>query len=732
MDIANLKQNDFVAAIGVYYPGMVNDIHKSSTKYQALWEMVTNSFESLLEKDATDAYLTIRFFYITDLLTDSFNFEKLEVEDNGSGFNDKSFARFLQLKDNRKSSKNRGSGRIQLLHSFEETNYTSIYSQDGKCYKRSFILSAKDNFLERNAIVYYKTTEEIETCSETTTVVCTGLKDCSEYKKCNVDEFKEILKEHYFVYLCSIRDKMPNIIIEIYHDNQLLESATLSAHDIPQEDNTLTFSIKRAKYNEESRKIEYLDEAEDFKVRCFKLDKDQVKRNKIALISKDEVIDGIKVDFDLLKPDDIIENQRYMLFISSDYLDDIAGDTRGSLQLPTEKDLTSRNSNFNKNVSYILIDDIASSTNMEFKKQYPEIKDKEEAYLSNLAELKKMFLLNDRTMEKLKGKLGVNISTADILKSFYSADSELVAQRDAKLKSIKDSLKSLNPTDENYYKNLMDQVNALVSAIPIQNRVDITRYVARRKLVLDVFEEALNRELAMQQAGNRNIDEKILHNILFQQTSDDTLNSDLWLINEDFIYFKGVSEERLFNVQLNNENIFRDEFSKIEEEYLSSLGEDRRKKRPDVLLFPTEGKCIILEFKNPNVNVADHLNQINQYATWLARYTKPEYEFTSFYGYLIGEAIENEDILSADATFKESYYFKYLFRPSHPIYRGKEKNSAEIYTEIIKYSVLLERAKFRNKIFIDKLTQQPQEESDNNSQQVQSDDVSIAQPEFVF
>lgn len=705
MDIQQLKQYDFVEAFGVYCAGMIQSIPKSSAKYQALWEAITNSFESLLEKNAPDSYLKIRFFYANDLLKDSFDFVKLEVEDNGSGFNDESFSRFLQLKDNRKSFRNRGSGRIQLLHVFDEANYISIYKQNAKCYKRSFMLSAKANFLQKNAIVYYKTTEEIEEQPDVTTVICTGLKDCSEYKKCKVGEFKEILKDHYFVYLCSIRDKMPRITIEIYHNEQLIESETLTKDDIPQEDTTLTFSIERAKYNNKSKKIEYLDEVENFQVRCFKLEKDHVKKNKIALISKDEVVDGIKVEFDLLRPEDVIANQRYMLFITSDYLDDIAGDTRGTLQLPSMKDLIGKNSDFDKSKSYILIDDIARSTNREFKQYYPEIKEKEDAYLNNLDELKRMFLLNDETMEKLKGKLGVNISTEDILKSFYFADSDLAAQMDARLKDIVDGLHKLNPTASNYKNDLMNKVNSMVSIIPQQNKVDITRYVARRKLVLDVFEKALDRELSVQQDGNRNIDEKILHNILFQQSSEDTLNSDLWLLNEDFIYFNGTSEERLFNIKLDGENIFRDEFSAIETEYLCSLGEDRRKKRPDVLLFPAEGKCIIVEFKNPSVNVSDYLSQINKYATWLGMYTKPQFDFATFYGYLIGESIEKIDIKAADANFKESYHFKYFFRPSCNIFRGESKPDGNLYMEIIKYSVLLERAKTRNKIFIDKLTQ---------------------------
>lgn len=86
-------------------------------------------------------------------------------------------------------------------------------------------------------------------------------------------------------------------------------------------------------------------------------------------------------------------------------------------------------------------------------------------------------------------------------------------------------------------------------------------------------------------------------------------------------------------------------------------------------------------------------------------YTKPQFDFATFYGYLIGESIEKIDIKAADANFKESYHFKYFFRPSCNIFRGESKPDGNLYMEIIKYSVLLERAKTRNKIFIDKLTQ---------------------------
>ncbi|GHV92372.1 hypothetical protein AGMMS50268_28750 [Spirochaetia bacterium] len=127
-------------------------------------------------------------------------------------------------------------------------------------------------------------------------------------------------------------------------------------------------------------------------------------------------------------------------------------------------------------------------------------------------------------------------------------------------------------------------------------------------------------------------------------------------------------------------------------------------RRPDVLLFPDEGKCIIVEFKAPDVDVTKHLAQIDQYATLILNYTEDKYLFNTFYGYLIGEAIERRDVLGVVSTWEEAQHFKYFLRPSAKVNSfDASRGNGSIYTEIIKYSTLLERAKLRNKIFIDKL-----------------------------
>lgn len=121
------------------------------------------------------------------------------------------------------------------------------------------------------------------------------------------------------------------------------------------------------------------------------------------------------------------------------------------------------------------------------------------------------------------------------------------------------------------------------------------------------------------------------------------------------------------------------------------------------MLFPEEGKCIIIEFKAPEVNASEYLMQIDFYASLIRNYTQDKFQITTFYGYLIGESIEPRDVLGRVSRYEHSYQFDYLFRPSEKVNGFDGRTDGAIYTEVLKYSTLLQRAIQRNRIFIEKL-----------------------------
>jgi hypothetical protein len=253
-----------------------------------------------------------------------------------------------------------------------------------------------------------------------------------------------------------------------------------------------------------------------------------------------------------------------------------------------------------------------------------------------------------------------------------------------------------------YQDELKKAVDELVQTIPLQNRKALTHYVARRKLVLELFQKILNNETNKLKSGGR-IDEDVLHNLIFQQSSNDPMNSDLWLVNEEYIYFKGASEGLLGQIELDGSKILKEVLTPEEQEYRTKQRGDARLKRTDILLFPAESKCIIIELKAPDENISDHLNQVNRYASLINNLSVDTLKINTFYGYLIGESIDSDDVIDNDSDFINAPNLGYIYRPFKRIVGKFGRVDGSLYTEIIKYSTLLERAKLRNKIFIDKL-----------------------------
>ena len=460
--------------------------------------------------------------------------------------------------------------------------------------------------------------------------------------------------------------------------------------------------IDYSKLNEKN-KIVSAGHQEKFQLTAFKLSSSEIKQNAIYLVSKGAT--GISFDIESIQKKDEIDGKRYMILLSGKYLDECDRDDRGNIQLINSKDFKQQNEDKMFKEEVVLLDNITEATNKSISKLYNELDDKNQEKNKTIDELQQMFLLNPTTVNKIRRKIKNTDSEETILKAIYQADSEIEAQKDDIIRKQLEELKALTPdkTDD-YHKQLQERVNELVTSIPMQNRTVLSKYVARRKLVLDLFDEILNRELDALKNGKR-IDEKLLHNLLFQQgaSSETPDDSDLWIINDEFIYFRGVSEEKFEDIEYNGKKIFEKEFSEEDKRYLNSLGEKRLSKRPDVLLFPEENKAIIIEFKAPDVNVSEHLTQINFYANILLNYTIEELQLTTFYGYLIGEDIEDRDVRGRVSRFEYSPKFHYWFNPSEKVINFNNGPEGNIYTEVIKYSTLLERAKFRNQIFIDKL-----------------------------
>ncbi len=706
-----MTNTGFVKAYGISYVGTLPKIKKSNDQLQPIYEAFTNALESIRLLDSTNnGKISVTISFITDMFSGQDNkvdLSSIIIEDSGIGFNKDEFERLLNLNDTGKGFFNKGSGRVQFLHFFDKTEVESTFKDATSTtgyLERKFTLSKSEAYLKNNAIVKKESLEEVSSTETKTKVIFKSPMDKTDleyYASISVDELKQNLINRYLAFFCENQKTLPEIVIKKQVDNIVIEESKIHTEDIPPIDREDDLHVNYSRLSGDGKSIEKAARTEVLHLRGFKINKDKLKKNGLKLTSKGEVAKDIKLDSLLV--DDHIDDNRYLFLLSGDYINNRDTDTRGVLIIPSLDEFrkTSGDATSLFTQEEIVLEDIRERANQKILEMWDEISSRTTEKNIEIEKLRAMFLLNPETIKEAKIKL--NDTEQEILEKIYKVDAKNIAQKDAEIKKRVDNLDSLNPISKDFQEKFTEEINELTKAIPLQNRTELTHYVARRKLVLDLFTKILNRKLAVQSPGNANYDEALIHNLLFQKGSDRPDNSDLWIINEDFIYFSGSSETRLSKLEINGQKVFKEKFNEEEERYLQSLGEDRKIKRPDVLLFPDEGKCIIIEFKTPLVNVSEHLTQIDFYASLIRNYTIDEIQLTTFYGYLIGENIEPRDVLGRVSRYEHSYQLDYLYRPSENVIGFDGRSNGSIYTEVIKYSTLLERARRRNEIFISKL-----------------------------
>lgn len=632
--------------------------------------------------------------------------DKIEIYDNGLGINEKSFERIVNLRDNSKSALNKGTGRVQFLHFFNETIFESIYEKtNGEHERIVLVLSKKDAFLRENAILR-KDSAELTSSSEYGTLV-TFINPIDEkndggfFNKITPFDVKNELIIHFLSRFCESKEHLPQIIIERYENGKKLEPIFIKKEDIPNPDKTEPLDVHYSKL--ENRKVVDSLNCEHFTLLSFVQSQEQLKKNCIYFVSNGAIAQEVSIDS--LQADDSIDGNRYMFLLRGNYFDSIEDDLRGNLHLIKESEFKKQGELFPEEC--ILVDKIKEETNEKINSVYPEFQARKNDALKNLDELKQMFLIDENRIVSLRKKIKTSDSDEQILAAIYRADMELVAKRDARIKAQYEQLKSLSPANQDYQVKLTEQVISFVKLVPQQNRTNLTKYIARRKLVIEIFDMILSKELECVNEKGR-VDEALLHNLIFQQHSVDTESSDIWLLDDQYLLFNGCSEKQLDKIEVNGVKLLKEELTDEERAFKVRHNMDGGEidtgiRRPDILLYPEEGKCIIIEFKAPDVEVSMYLSQINKYAMMINNLSDDSLQIHAFYGYLIGENINYDYIQEAESAFKEAAYLKYLFRPNYDVPGRFGRPTGNLYTEIIKYSDILKRAKLRNKIFLEKL-----------------------------
>ena len=672
----------------ISYPTLMKKhVKKHSSYLQPIFEAISNSLEATSGKDDI---ITIRINKAKTLNQEQYSFLSIDIIDTGIGFNDDNFGRLRRLYDESKGQNNFGTGRVQYLHFFNNTDIYSVFEEEGLKYKRRIVLS-KNFYATQKSVIWSSEKEVVDIDTPIGTMVSfyypLSDEDKEKYNELTTTELRDRILIHYLSRFCLNRDNLQQIKLE-YYINSICDKDSvqvITGKDIPQPDYTDSVQVNYSKISVDGNTIIKTPNTEEFIINSYSLPCSIQKRNEVKLTSKNETVEVSGIDFSIIKDSPKINNSYLLFLISSSYLTQQDSDLRGQLAIYSKKDFLKKRNLFSGE-EQILTDDIEEKVTSSITTHYKSISKVKESFESQIDELAEMFSLDRRILNEVGYKAGD--SDQSILKKVYEYNADISAKHDAGIKSVMDSLKELTPSSKDFKKKLNEKVKKVTELVPQINRTELVRYISKRKVILDLMQKTLDKQLDCQQKnskGKKINHESFLHNILFSQHSDDPLDSNLWMINDDFIHYKGISESELRNIKVENELFFREDLTKEELEELTAYNRDKLGNRPDILLFPKEHKCIIIELKSMDADVSKFVSQVSQYAGLIRQYAKDRFEITTFYAYLIGESFTLNEVKRANPFFKKAYYFDYLFCPNYPVDGGENRRDGEMYIEVIKY-----------------------------------------------
>lgn len=692
---------------GVVLEEMMRMIGPSSNPLAPMLEGITNSLESILNlTDDFERKISIELhFNDSDDNVGGKRLDYMVIEDSGNGFNDEAFTRFSNLLDKSKGFKNRGTGRLQYLHRFGKIAIESNFINDGSYYLRSFQCN-KQSFISNN-VCKKSNSEELKT---TVKFLAPRLnnQDIKFYSSLSFQKFVSIIKSHFALRAYLEKEKgiaFPSIELKYCYNFADSETILITKNDLPQpsEQGSFEVSYQSASLDKNSKVCWHIDSSkppEKFEWLVFDFTEEEIDRHGAFLCSKDIPIE--ELENSVLKKSKGCNGTKRLAAFYGPYLDKAENVNHAvdSFNIKSRDEVSSVSRDLFDNDSVVYIDDIRKQANNELKIIFEEVMSAQKAAEQNVHRLAKELGISEQFANKVLKSISLNDDEDSITSKLLIEEARFIADKSNTTRKCLDDLRKLDPTSDDYREQLESKSKQVSELIDAQNKEELSKYVVRRGLVVKLLNKILRNELDVQNKeipkGKNRDREGIIHDLIFKRKKTSSSVNDLWILDEEFVHFDGFSETHFTKMQLKDGSPF------LAPEALDEMKEIGFKpdRRPDVFLFADEGKCIVIEFKEPETDLADYLQQMPRYCQLIANYGQVKVE--KFYCYLVGEKIFPEaDLNEYEESVTGSWY-----RDSVPI-RATKKNTrsviANMRLEVIKLSDIAKRAHTRNKSFADKL-----------------------------
>lgn len=697
----------------------MRQLRKSSRPLAAVFEAITNGLEAIVDRQESEkpepGQITVRLFYTGLIPDETKTLERIEISDNGIGFNEENYERFKAFLDGSKGHNNRGSGRVQFLHFAERTEVTSYYRKNGKVFKRSFVCNPRSFMGEPVVDEEANSTDPIGS-----RIAMSNLRHDDGtrrfFSSLSLADFRCALNRQYLLrmYLAKRQDAAlaPSFTIEFHVNKNQHEVDTWTVRDISEPVNgdiTVPYvKIRDAKADD----IEWLPVRQHVvKLRWahFKLSESDLSENGVFLCSKQIAVQPLR--FPALKKAEVVDGSHYLTAIYGDALDHADHVThdvdRFTLPTRAEVERTVHDLWFDPTKEYLFFEDVKQAVEDALPNIYADLFQRKESQKKNIEALAKQ---NGIPVDIAhSAKIGPSDTEKQIVEKIFKKHAEVLAEQNTKIKSVFDSLDQLVPTSENYQADLRKKSEELLRLIPEQNKQELSRYVIRREMVVKVLKLILDQKIVAPTkppkkkkaaaTKPREDREGLIHDLLIKRrTNGGAGSNDLWVLNEEFVHFEACSEVEIDRIEDSKGNkLLRPIPDAIKSQY--KLKPERR---PDIFVHVDDSQCILVELKAPDVDLSEYLHQLPRYCSLIGNFSvKP---LTRFYCYLIGEEFADNDV---SYDFRRTVHGDYVRRHDVTImsceegHQNKEIGSAHM--EIIKLSSIHDRARRRNRSFAERL-----------------------------
>jgi hypothetical protein len=655
-----------------------------------LFETVSNALYCCVNNK--NIKITIRFtreYKANELIDDDENIiTEFSVTDNGIGFTDDNFNKFTKTIYKTNHDGGKGIGRIAFLKVFNNVRIESSFRENNKYYSRNFNFGM-DNIKDTKKEIDSKIKLE-------TTVFLKNIKsDFRDYTKRSTEDYAEELLNHFYIFLYYLLENKKEFEIKIIDDSGKISEAIINSEKLKAD------KVKKDNFTiQDSSSLEGMGKV-SFDVLHIKTK--NIKGNKAFYVVDERSAGEIKkVDMPpCLLEDSDGNNFYYYVYLKSDFFNSFLNESRTKLSIPTESKNTDKRFFTEEKIIGYLQEKINAFLEYELSILEKETemkisnalsKDKNNQTINNKSYL--YILADDETKKELLNKIKFSDTDKDIINKARNLHEELQAKTIEQINVVIEKLKNDKKTKINY-EQIEEEFRVLVQKVNIENTVNLSSYIMYRKYILNLFHEGLE-----YYKNSNEYNESFFHNLLMPKKSQNTIDSNLWMLDDLFLFFEGTSEQSIADITIKGQKAIR-ELNKEEIQKLNEFNKKRLERRIDLLFFPEEKQCIIIELKDPKVDMAEGVSQMDKYAELLANFIKPEFSIEYFYTYLI---TDNFNPYDRPHGYRKIYGIEGFVRHSVDIIDYyKDRTIANQYSEVIRYTDIYERARKRNKIYMTKL-----------------------------